>query len=120
MPSPTPPTDARPAGAISIEHWRGDDGEMREWMLFALKGEGNAHPPLLRVTEFADRMFQAAADATPPTDDLAELDALLATALADTAALGLQIGGTWRGIFGIGDKLAEAIAIVARMRGGAS
>ena len=50
-----------PEGPIKAENWRGEDGEMREWMRFALAGRGDAHSPLLRVVEFADRMFGIAA-----------------------------------------------------------
>ena len=51
-----------PEGPIMIENWRGEDGEMRKWVLFSIAGEDDAYAPLLRVVEFADRMFEIAID----------------------------------------------------------
>ena len=53
-------------GPIKVEDWRGEDGEMRKWMAFALAGEGDAHGALLRVVEFADRMFGMAKQEEDP------------------------------------------------------
>lgn len=59
-------------GPIKPENWHGDDGEMKKWMLHALKMENGSGGPLLRVTEFADRMFAAAVAAERERDRLRE------------------------------------------------